>query len=198
VDVSVRYASGGAYVSHFRVFRDNARLSLLNARLTVRSVLPWPHVKRPGASVREEERVTPLHPLRSLRLLLKGDASPGRISAAAALGVFLGALPLIGFHTVTILFAAGYLRLNRIAAVAASQLCMPPLVPALCIEAGFFMRKGRFLTEVSLETLGYQAVERLYEWLIGALVVGPALGLLVAGIVYLLALGVRGKGDVVA
>ena len=200
VDVSVHYPPGGAYVSHFRILRDNARLSLLNARLTMRSVLPWPHVRRPGAPEREAERVTPLHPLRSLRLLLKGDASPGRISAAAALGVFLGALPLIGFHTVTILFAAGYLRLNRIGAVAASQLCMPPLVPALCIEAGFFMRHGRFLTEVSLETLGYQAVERLYEWLIGALVVGPVLGLLVGGIVYLLALVVRGKGkgDVVA
>ncbi|MCF8062840.1 MAG: DUF2062 domain-containing protein [Deltaproteobacteria bacterium] len=195
VDVSVRYPPGGRYVSHFRLFRDNARLSLLNARLTMRSVLPWPHAGLPGAARREEERVTPLHPVRSLRLLLKGDATPVRLSAAGGLGVFLGALPLIGFHTVTILFASGYLRLNRIAAVAASQLCMPPLVPALCIEAGFFMRHGRFLTEVSLETLGYQAVARLYEWLIGALVVGPVLGLVVAGIIYLLALVIGGRGD---
>jgi uncharacterized protein (DUF2062 family) len=193
VDVSVHYAPGDRYVSHFRLLRDNARLSLLNARLTMRSALPWPHVKLPWTSVRAEERVTPLHPLRSLRFLLKGDATPGRLSAAGALGVFLGALPLIGFHTVSILFAAGYLRLNRIAAVAASQLCMPPLVPALCIEAGFYLRHGRFLTEVSLETLGYQAPQRLYEWLLGALVVGPVLGLLVAGIVYLLAHMVKGR-----
>jgi uncharacterized protein (DUF2062 family) len=198
VDVSVHYARGDRYVSHFRLLRDNARLSLLNARLTMRSMLPWPHAKLPGTPVREEERVSPLHPVRSLRLLLKGDATPARLAAAAALGVFLGALPLIGFHTVSILFAAGYLRLNRVAAVAASQLCMPPLVPALCIEAGFFLRHGRFLTEISLETLGYQAPERLYEWLIGSLVAGPVLGLTVAGVVYILARVVKGRGDVFA
>jgi uncharacterized protein (DUF2062 family) len=164
----------------------------------MRSMLPWPHAKLPGTPVREEERVSPLHPVRSLRLLLKGDATPARLAAAAALGVFLGALPLIGFHTVSILFAAGYLRLNRVAAVAASQLCMPPLVPALCIEAGFFLRHGRFLTEISLETLGYQAPERLYEWLIGSLVAGPVLGLTVAGVVYILARVVKGRGDVFA
>ncbi len=187
VEISVVYPPGHHYVSHFHLFRDNARLSLLNARLTMRSVLPWPHRKVPSAAGESGPGITLLHPLRSLRILLKGDASPARLSAAGALGVFLGSLPLIGFHTVTILFSAGFLRLNRVAAVAASQLCMPPLVPALCIEAGYYMRHGRFLTELSLETLGYQGLERLYEWAIGSLVVGPALGAVVAGITYGLA-----------
>lgn len=184
VDISVVYPPGGMHVSHFHLLWDNMRLSLLNARLTMRSMLPWPHARLPGASGKEGPKASILHPIRSLRILLKGDASPARLAAAAVLGVFLGALPLIGFHTVTILFAAGFLRLNRIAAVGASQLCMPPLVPAFCIEAGYFMRHGRFLTEVSLQTLGYQALERIYEWLIGSLVVGPILGLAVGGAVF--------------
>lgn len=187
VDISVVYPKGKGYVSHFHLFLDNVRLSLLNTRLTMRSMMPWPHARVPSTAVTDGPGISPLHPIRSLRVLLKGDASPRRLSLAGALGVFLGALPLIGFHTVTILFCAGFLRLNRVAAVAASQLCMPPIVPALCIEAGYFMRHGRFLTEVSLQTLGYQGLERLYEWGLGSLVVGPALGVLVAAITYGLA-----------
>ncbi|MFO7786107.1 MAG: DUF2062 domain-containing protein [Thermodesulfobacteriota bacterium] len=184
VEVSVIYPPGDLYVSHFHLLRDNARLALLNTRLSMRSMLPRPHSRLPGTSGEDGPKASIVHPVRSMRMLMKGDASPGRLAAAAALGVFLGALPLIGFHTVTILFSAGFMRLNRIAAVAASQLCMPPFVPALCIEAGYFMRHGRFLTEVSLQTLGYQALERLYEWLIGSLFVGPVLGLAVGGMVY--------------
>jgi glycosyltransferase involved in cell wall biosynthesis len=175
VDVSVYYPPPGIRVSHFRMFADNLRLSLLNARLTIRSMFPWPHCKifpeRNGA-----EKISFLHPMKSLRVLVKGRNSPERLAAAGALGAFLGALPLIACHMVAILFAAGYLRLNKIAAIAASQICMPPVVPAVCIEIGYFMRHGRFLTEASMETLGYQGLERLYEWFLGSLIVAPLLG----------------------
>jgi len=196
VEISVVYPPGDMHVSHFHLLRDNVRLSLLNTRLTMRSMLPWPHARLPGDPEEDSPGVSILHPVRSLRILLKGDASPGRLAAGAALGVFLGALPLIAFHTVAILFAAGFLRLNRIAAIGASQLCMPPLVPAFCIEAGYFMRHGRFLTEVSLQTLGYQALERIYEWLIGSLFVGPVLALAVGGVVFGIAFAITREGRV--
>ena len=64
---------------------------------------------------------------------------------------------------------------------------MPPIVPALCIEVGYFLRHGRFLTEISLETLGYQALERLYEWLLGSLVLAPILAAAAGGIIFGLA-----------
>ena len=64
---------------------------------------------------------------------------------------------------------------------------MPPLVPALCIEAGYFLRHGTFLTEISLRTIGYQALWRFYEWLLGSLVIGPALGLIVGSAIYVTA-----------
>lgn len=190
VDISVYYPPKNERISHFGMFLDNFRLTLLNTRLTMRCMLPWPHrkiVKEPAS----QEKISVFHPIRSLRVLLTGDNSPGRLAAAGALGVFLGALPLIAFHTVSILFSAGFLRLNKIAAVTASQLCMPPLVPALCIEAGYFMRHGSFLKEISLETLGYQGLERILEWFLGSLIVGPALAVAVAGIVYPTALLVK-------
>jgi len=67
-------------------------------------------------------------------------------------------------------------------------------VPALCIEAGYFMRNGRFLTEISLDTIGYQALQRLYEWLIGSFIIGPVMGFIVGIIIYIMALLiVKGK-----
>ena len=183
IDVSVHYAPKNERVSHFRIFLDNLRLTFLNTRLTMRSMFPWPHRK----IVKDDNpapKISLFHPVRALGILLTGNNSPERLAAAGALGVFLGALPLIAFHTAAILFSSGYLRLNKIVAVTASQLCMPPIVPAICIEAGYFMRHGSFLTEISLRTLGYQAPERILEWFLGSLVVGPALALIVGIMVY--------------
>ncbi|OQY59833.1 MAG: glycosyl transferase family 2 [Desulfobacteraceae bacterium 4572_88] len=178
-------------ISHFHLFWDNVRLSVLNFKLTMRSVAPVPHRKIVESGQQPGEKITVLHPLRSIKTLLTENASPEQLAAAGALGVLLGTLPLIACHTIAILFAAGFFRLNKIAALSTSQLCMPPLVPGLCVEAGYFMRHGSFLTEFSLETIGYQALDRFYEWLIGSLMLAPALAILTGGIIYLLALVIR-------
>jgi glycosyltransferase involved in cell wall biosynthesis len=44
-DISVYYPRGEERVTHFHLFLDNLRLSRLNAKLTLRSFLPWPHQK---------------------------------------------------------------------------------------------------------------------------------------------------------
>lgn len=186
VDISVHYPPPGERVSHFKAFRDNLRLTLLNTHLTLRSVLPWPHRKL-VADEGGELKVSVLRPLRSIKTLLTEHVTPGQLATAGGVGVFLGALPLIACHTLAILFVSSFFRLNKVAAVGASQLCMPPLVPALCIEAGYYLRHGEFLTEISLETLGYQGLERLYEWLLGSLLIGPLLALTTAGIIYVMA-----------
>ncbi|MFC1884055.1 DUF2062 domain-containing protein [Thermodesulfobacteriota bacterium] len=190
IDISVYYPPRNERISHFKIFMDNLRLTFLNTRLTMRSMFPWPHRKIIPRE-ESEKKISILHPIKAFRTLLTGDNSPKRLAAAGALGVFLGALPLIAFHIAAILFTAGFLRLNKIAAVTASQLCMPPIVPAICIEAGYFMRHGSFLTEVSLETLGYQALERIFEWFLGSLIVGPALAFVVWGIIYVFGIAIK-------
>jgi hypothetical protein len=75
--------------------------------------------------------------------------------------------------------------LNKVVALSASQICMPPLVPALCIEAGYYVRHGEFLTEISMTTLGYQALERVYEWIIGSLILAPLIAVMVGLTVYI-------------
>ena len=44
-DISVYYPKAEERVTHFHLFLDNLRLSRLNAKLTMRSFLPWPHRK---------------------------------------------------------------------------------------------------------------------------------------------------------
>ncbi len=186
VPVSVAYPPGR--VSHFHRLFDNLRLSLLNTRLTTRAILPWPHRRLDETA---GEGISPLHPVRAIRVLLAEHATPGKLAAAGFTGVFLGTLPLVGIHTMAVLVAAGLLRLNRTAAVAASQLCMPPLVPALCIEAGYFLRHGRLLTEISWQTLGREGLQRLGEWILGSLLLAPLLGAIVALFIYAVAHGTR-------
>jgi len=186
VDITVYYPPAEERISHFHVFTDNLQISLLNTRLTMRSMLPVPH-RRIFNQDRNCEKISVLHPIRSLKQLLISNASPWHLALSGALGVFLGTLPLISLHTVAILFAAGFFRLNKIAALATSQICMPPIVPALCIETGYFLRHGEFLTDISLETLGHQAIERIYEWLIGSLVAAPAFAVMIGATIYSMA-----------
>ena len=198
IDISVYYPCGDERVSHFRSFMDNWRLTLLNTHLTLRSIVPWPHRKIVEFNQSSSSRVKSLsllHPLRSIRQLLKENRSPKQLAAAAGVGVLLGTLPLLFCHTIVILFVCGFFRLNKVAAISSSQLCMPPLVPALCIEVGYFLRNGDWLTEFSLQTLGYQAMQRLYEWLLGSLLLAPLLALIVAGITYLLATTISRKAE---
>jgi glycosyltransferase involved in cell wall biosynthesis len=186
VDINVLYPPADKRISHFRVFRDNWQISLLNTKFTMMSMFPIPHRQILG-EYKNEERITLRHPIRSIKKLLTQKISPGRLAAAGALGVFLGTLPLIGIHTITILFTAGFFRWNKIVALSTSQMCMPPLVPALCIETGYFLRHGKFLTEISLNTLGHQALQRCYEWLLGSILLAPVLAVLIAGVIYIMA-----------
>jgi glycosyltransferase involved in cell wall biosynthesis len=187
VDVSVYYPPPSERISHFRPFMDNFRLSILNTKLTFRAILPIPHRKFLTDNT-NSEKISLLSPLKSIKKLLKVNCSPQRLAVAGGLGVFIGAVPLIACQTITILFAANFLRLNKLMAIAASQLCIPPFIPALCIEVGYFVRHGRFLTEISLETIGYQGLERIFEWFLGSLILGPALGLLVGITIYITAI----------
>jgi len=189
VAVGVSYPPAGERVSHFSLFKDNLRLAWLNTWLTMRALVPLPH--RRIADHEGSDEISLLHPLRSLTTLLQENMLPRPLAVAGAVGVFLGALPLIACHTLVILGVASFFRLNKVAALSVSQVCMPPLVPALCIETGYFLRHGTFLTEVSVRTLGYQGLERFYEWLLGSLIAGPAMSLIVGSAIYITAHVVR-------
>lgn len=199
VDVDVTYAPKGERISHFRPFVDNLRLTHRHAMLVWRRLLPWPHrrlVSTEEVSLRQWLR----HPIAALRMLLIEHATPMELAASAAVGTFLGTLPLIPFHTVSIIYVTTRLRLNRMMAVATQNICMPPVVPFLCVELGYFMRYGQWLRAMNSDTWVHQAPQRLWEWLLGSLVIGPLVSVVTGVVVYIVAALVRDRarseGDV--
>jgi glycosyltransferase involved in cell wall biosynthesis len=185
LDISVHYPTRNKRISHFKLFKDNLRLTHLNTKLMFRSFIPIPHKKIIRGST---PRFSILKPVKSIQLFLGQNVSPFQIAVSGSAGVVLGTLPLIALHTVAILMVSGFFRLNKLVAVGTSQFCMPPIVPALCIETGYFItHNGTFLTDISLETVGNQGLQRIYEWFLGSLIVAPVLGLLTFVLIYVIA-----------
>ena len=175
IPVDVHYPKKEERVSHFNVFWDNARISLLNTRLTLRALIPLPHqtfVKKGGRGVKA-------NPFAVLKEEFKRRENPRRLALSAAWSVFWGSLALPGVRTLCLLMGIGYFNLNRPVALTMDKLALPPFIPALCVEAGYFLRHGGWLTEFNLTTLGRQAPQRVLEWVLGSLVVAPLFALFV-------------------
>ncbi len=193
VDVDVWYPEPEKRISSFRPFVDNLRLSWMHTRLVLRHLLPWPHKKL----VKGEEKKWDLsffrHPIRFLKKLLDENASPGGLAAAAAVGIILATLPLIFTHTIAILYVTARLHLNKIMAVSIQNLCNPPFVPFLCIELGYFMQHGRWLTHIEPEAFLGQVPALLWSWLLGSLILAPVLAAMVGFAVYAIARGIRDR-----
>lgn len=195
VPVSVYYPPGAARITHFHQVWDNLRLTGLHTALIVRSLLPWPHrrlLPAPPRPVGARAR------LRSaLDQLTREHNSPGELAVAVGSGIFLGALPIMPFGLVTICYVHQKLHLNKLAGALASNLSIFPFVPFLCMETGHLLLHHHLWTAFNRTTLLYQLHHRLWEWLIGAMLIGPPLGAAGALLAYLgLRAGSRaGAGD---
>jgi peptidoglycan/xylan/chitin deacetylase (PgdA/CDA1 family)/glycosyltransferase involved in cell wall biosynthesis len=174
--VSVYYPPGDERVSHFHKFKDNLRLSCLHTFLVTRSLFPWPHRRLFRRESGAERMPSIFQPARYFRALSQEHSSAGQLAAAVWVGIFLGALPIIPFATAAIVYACHRLHLNKLAAFGASNVCAAPFVPLLCIELGHYLLYGRFWYEFNRHTLLDQIHHRLWEWLLGSLLLGPLLG----------------------
>ena len=187
-DVKVKYHKGRERVSHFKKFQDNLRLSILNTKLTVRAMIPYPHKKY---IVNKDNQVVSLNPFKVVKAELKKNKSPYNLAVSTVWAVFWGSIALPGMRTMILLFGMGYFNLNRAICLSLDKLAMPPFIPAIAIEVGFFIRHGKWLTEFNLTTLGYQAPQRIWEWILGSLVVAPVFAVLVGIIVFFIGKIVR-------
>jgi len=193
VDIEVKYPPRDERVSHFRPYVDNIRLTLTHSALVMRRLLPIPHKR--FVPLEKMEMKLFLHPIKLMRMLIKEKSSPKELAASAVVGTFLAVLPIFFLHTIAILYVATRLNLNKLLAVNIQHFCMPPFVPALCIEIGFYMRNGTWLADLSYKTIFTQFSDRLFEWFLGSLLVAP-IGATFAGIVvYFIALSVRKRAE---
>lgn len=191
VDIDVWYPEPDKRVSSFRPFMDNFRISIMHSRLVLRHLLPIPHKKLVRRPEIKPDWSLFVHPVKFLKKLLKENASPMGLAASAAVGIVLGTLPLIATHTLAILYVTTRLHLNKILAVTIQNLCNPPFIPFLCIEIGYFVRTGEWLTSFSKENFISQVPLFLWDWFLGSLIVAPLFAAAIAALVYFVAKSVQ-------
>ena len=195
VPINVFYPKAALRVSSFHPIRDNLRISLMHICLLGRRLLPLPYPKvicQPDESSRINIF---LHPLKLLKSQLNENATPWGLAISAGVGIFLGVLPLVSLHILSILYVTSRLHLNKLMALSVQNLCMPPFVPVACIELGHFMLYGKWLTDLSWQTIFGEIPGRLWEWFLGSLILAPLLALTVSIIIYFTAKFLRKKTD---
>ena len=190
VDIDVIYPKPEERVSSFKPFLDNLRLTGIHSMLVGRRMVPLRHEQLVERKIGPELSLV-RHPGKVLRKLLLESATPEGLALSAAVGLFIAVLPIPFLHSVIILFFAMRFGLNKIVALNIQHLAMPPVMPALCIELGFYLRHGRWLTDLSFETVFRQFSSRFFEWFIGSLFIAPLAALVVGTAVYLSAATIR-------
>jgi hypothetical protein len=121
VPVRVWYPDSSVRVSSFHPVRDNARISLVHAKLVVRELLPIPHhmLVKPDQSAEVS--------------WLRGICSPMGLAAVAGLSALLG-IVLWPWGPIAVVYLAGRLHLNKAVALLVLALTMLPAFPALCLR----------------------------------------------------------------
>jgi uncharacterized protein (DUF2062 family) len=117
-----------------------------------------------------------------MTLLLTEGLDPSHAAAAVFLGIFIGILPIYGFHALSAVGVALVFRLNKPLTVACTFISNPllqPLIVFSSVELGCLLRNGSF-QRLSLSELAAASThlsrEQFFIWIIGSVALGVLLG----------------------
>jgi glycosyltransferase involved in cell wall biosynthesis len=185
--IVTRYLPLEQRVSHFRPWLDTIRGIAMHVRLVLRAMIPLPHPKyEPQAKALTSHSSFRaalwqwLNPLRAWRELRQGTLTRSEVSAALAVGVFIGNLPAYGLQTVLALYTARRLHLHPVAVVAGSHVSIPPLAPfliAAAIALGHLVLHGTLPPWSFDSGLKNVAGALLLDWVVGGVVLGLILAI---------------------
>ncbi len=181
VPVTVYYAPKETRVSHFRPFKDFARISILNTILVLISFL----YIRPRDFIRilfNKEKLRKLfndhlyHPHHSAQLK----------AASVAFGIFMGIVPIWGFQLVTAIFLSILFKLNKPLVIIAANISIPPMIPViiyLSYKIGAFWMGANamqidFSKSITISSIKQNLVQYIYGSITLAILAGASFGLL--------------------
>ncbi len=121
VPVEVTYQQGNERVSHFRPFRDFARISVLNTVLVTLALLFF----RPRLVFLRLKKKS------WKELLINPEESNLKKSISIGFGVFMGIVPIWGFQMLVAFALAIPLKLNKTLVLVASNISIPPMIPLI-------------------------------------------------------------------
>lgn len=174
VPARVRYTPETTRRSHFRPVRDMAHISLLNSKLV------WESWLLPLSLRQARARGESLNPVTVFRhLLAEHTQSDTRLALAVGLGLCCGILPIWGYQMAVCAVLAHKLRLNKVIALAASNISIPPLAPFIVygsVGLGHWLLHGQWIPW-DLGGFDWENAARLAgEYILGAVALAALTG----------------------
>lgn len=172
VPVRIRY-DFPERVSHFKPFRDFARISLLNTWLVTLALLwYWPKkmIFQGG-----------LWQLMRSEFVRPGE-SAWRKAVSIGFGLFMGIVPLWGFQLALGIPLAILFKLNRVLFIAAANISIPPMIPLIIFAshlAGAPFMGDQAMRPVFSKDIGLQDITgHLLQYVVGAVALAIAAGII--------------------
>lgn len=154
-------------VSHFRPFKDFTRISILNTWFVIVTFL---YIKPRNLFRKLKKKGLKRFVMEDL---LSSNDSAEKKAFSIALGVFVGLSPIWGFHTVTVIFLALILRLNKVIAFAFSNVSLPPFIPFILyfsIKLGSWILGEKFVLSLSEIDPSLELMKYIKSYIVGSLV----------------------------
>lgn len=172
VPIKVYYPPADERVSHFRPLRDFTRISILNTYLVLVALLvyyPWRFVHAlTWTNIKQFVRNNITH----------SPESNLRMSLSVGLGVCCGILPAWGYQMWIALAVAQVTKLNKVLAVVASNISIPPMIPFILFGSyaiGCWLL-GNPISLLFNEITFENAMINLWQYVLGACVLALAAG----------------------
>lgn len=189
IPVHVYYPPQEERVSHFRPFRDFTRISILNTVLVLVTFL-WivPRNFFRKLTWKNCKRLFSTHVVHS-------PESNQRITAAIMLGILMGILPVWGYQMLITLFLAHLLRLNKVIAIVAANISIPPMIPFLLY--GSYATGCKILgkpVNFHLNELSFENVKSVIaQYLVGSVIFAVVCSIVVGIVAFILLTACRRK-----
>ncbi len=167
IPIRVYYPPAKDRVSHFRPFKDFARISLLNTVLVIIALL----YAKPFAFLKylKKENIREF----ISRYILRAHESNMKIALAIGFGVFMGIVPIWGFQLVTAIALAHLFRLSKFIVSVAANISIPPMIPFILygsyITGGLLLGTGtriRFSGDLNIRSFE----NNLLQYILGSIV----------------------------
>jgi glycosyltransferase involved in cell wall biosynthesis len=185
IPIHVYYPPGRERITHFRKVPDFMRITALSALFVVigllfaRPIRFFKGLNRERAKALFREHV------------LGSKDSNQKITFAVMLGLFVGVAPIWGFQIVAVIFFTVLFKLNKVIALAAAHISIPPMIPIIVFAS--FKLGGFILGKEELAVLAHyrsnidlaQVKADLSQYVIGSLALGILLAIVVGGIFHL-------------
>ncbi|RJE72872.1 DUF2062 domain-containing protein [Reichenbachiella sp. MSK19-1] len=156
VPISVTYEEDR--ITHFRMFRDFARISVLNTFLVTLALLFFlPRLLIMRFSLQNSRKK--LHDE-----FKKNKDNPGRMAFSVGLGLFFGIFPVWGFQMLVAFGIGSIFKLNRMVVLFFSNISVPPMIPLIIFLS--FVCGAPFVDDpVSIEDFRVLTMDSIYDQL---------------------------------